>query len=101
MKFLKFHILAIAGQIVLVSLIGNLYSSDGITISLGGSVFQGVVPVFLTIIMRISHLFTDYAINNGLSAYFGQQLASAKGFSLAIVGFVQGSVLQKCNLFFT
>jgi hypothetical protein len=99
LKFLKFHFLALAGQIVLISLIGNLYTTTGITIGLGGSVFQGVVPVFLTIIMHISHIFTDYAINNGLSAYFGQQLASSKGFSLAIVGFVQGSVLQRCNLY--
>jgi hypothetical protein len=72
-----------------------LTSKDGMYLGFGGAAFQQSSPVFFELWMILAHIWTYKAFTDSMAAYFGYLLASKKGYSIVVCGFVQGSLLDQ------
>lgn len=73
----------------------ELTSERGMFLGFGGSTFQESAPVFFEVWMHLTHILTDFALQNSLAAYFGYLLSSKKGYSIVVCGFIQSNVFEK------
>jgi hypothetical protein len=92
---MKWWYLSILGNILTFFAFSELSSDRGMYLGFGGSTFQESAPVFFEVWMHMTHLLTDHALSDSLAAYFGYLLASKKGYSIVVCGFVQSSVFDK------
>ncbi|KAL2916459.1 hypothetical protein HK105_203892 [Polyrhizophydium stewartii] len=78
---------------VMILIIVRLQS--GIIIPIGGEISTSIGCVILELVLLISNFVTSHALDGGASAFFGEKLASKKGYSLAVCGFLQVSTFLK------
>lgn len=95
--YLQSIIIALIMEIFLLIIFQNLYSEEGVTLGVGGSVLKGIIHVLLTLYMHVLHIINEAGHTKALSAFFGNRLSSNGGYSLAICGFVQSSIVEKIN----
>nr|KAJ3421776.1 hypothetical protein HK105_002333 [Polyrhizophydium stewartii] len=72
-----------------------LQMPKGIMIPLPDGVVTSIGCVVAELILLISNVITFRALDDGASAWFGAQLTSKRGFSLAVCGFFQAAPFQK------
>lgn len=93
--YLQWSFFALIIEFLFLYVLVLLHSSSGVTVPIGGKVFQQTVPVILELWMHICYLCTDFALSNGLTAYFGYQLSQKHGYSLIVCGFIQSGLFAK------
>ncbi|KAI8918907.1 hypothetical protein BC831DRAFT_481834 [Entophlyctis helioformis] len=90
---MRWCICAVLVNIILIFVI--LSVGSGITVPVTLNISSSIGCVVLELLLLMSNIVTLAAVDDGAAAYFGHKLASRRGFSLAVCGFVQASVLQK------
>nr|KAJ3421775.1 hypothetical protein HK105_002332 [Polyrhizophydium stewartii] len=71
--------------------------SVGVIVPLSIDVSTSVGCVILELALLVSNIVTSNALDGGASAFFGEKLASKKGYSLAVCGFLQASSFEKLS----
>nr|KAJ3421773.1 hypothetical protein HK105_002330 [Polyrhizophydium stewartii] len=67
----------------------------GVVIPLPSEISTSIGCVILELVLLISNFVTSHALDGGASAFFGEKLASKRGYSLAVCGFLQVSTFLK------
>ena len=92
---MKWWFASLLANILTFVAFSELTSERGMFLGFGGSTFQESAPVFFEVWMHLTHILTDYALQNSLAAYFGYLLSAKKGYSIVVCGFIQSSVFEK------
>ena len=93
--YLQWAFISIIIEILLIYFLYLLHSKAGVTIPIGGQIFEQTVPVILELWMHIVYIFTDLAMSKGLAAYFAYELTQKRGYSLIVCGFIQAGLFAK------
>jgi len=93
--YLQWSFLSIIIEVLLIYVLYLLHTDEGITVPVGGQVFQQTVPVILELWMHICYIFTDLALSKGVAAYFAHELVQKRGYSLIVCGFIQSGLFAK------
>jgi hypothetical protein len=92
---LKWWYVSIVLNILTLVALLQLNLEGGMFLGFGGTAFQQSSPVFFEVWMLVTHALTYHAFTDSTAAYFGHLLSSKYGYSIAVCGFVQGSILEK------
>lgn len=76
---LKWVVLSLFANSILLWLIASLSSDAGLTVTLGNTVFESAGPMLLQLWMHVSHESTIMAIDSGLGAFLGYLISTPKG----------------------
>jgi hypothetical protein len=73
----------------------SLGSGTGLTIPIPYKVTEKIGAILIGLLLYVSNIITIGAANEGLAVYFGRQITSKRGYSIAICGFWNASPFQK------
>ncbi|KAI8895295.1 hypothetical protein BC833DRAFT_529603 [Globomyces pollinis-pini] len=94
---IRYPLLSILMNSLLLVFIETCYSKDGAFIPFGKGLLYNASPVWLLFWMFLNHLVTSYALDSGLSILIGFMMTGRKGYSIAIYGFYQANAFEKTS----
>jgi hypothetical protein len=80
---------------LLIGYTGLLVSTEGFMIKLPWIRIDDIAQILMVSLMAYVQYVTYYATNDALAVYFGMLLAQPRGYTAAVVGMVQGNLLEK------
>ena len=92
LREMKWCVLALISNVLMIVLVEAMV--NGVTVNLSKDTVQTIEGIVLEILLLVSNIFTVLAMDTGLSAFFGFQMAT-RGRSMAVIGFSQSSSIFK------
>jgi len=94
---MRWALLSVACNAVLIWLISQLQTVDGVYLGLDEGAVHAAFGVSLEILLLIANILGLIAMDAGAAASFGYLLCQKQGTSLAVCGFSQAPALKKVN----
>ena len=92
LREMKWCLLALISNVLMIVLVEAMVR--GVEIDMNKETVQTIEGIVLEILLLVSNIFTVLAMDTGLSAFFGFQMAT-RGRSMAVIGFSQSSSVFK------
>jgi hypothetical protein len=96
--FMQWLVIAFALNIIYIWLMTKLISTNGLIVSISGSVMSEAGPLSIEVISMVCFALTSSALDSGAAALVGFLLTRKKGYSIAACGFCHSDMFAK--LFF-